>query len=402
MRSSLLVAFALALVAGAASLRSAEPRWYRGCTHVHTLWSDADGAPELVTDWYRQHGYQFLVLSDHNVMQTGETWFAIDAADDPRLTSAHVAELRARFGDDAVSVREREGQQEMRLWTLDQLRARFEKPQEFLLIPGEEISDGPPTRPVHVNGLNLAESIPPQGGASAREMAERDLAAIVAQGERLQRPVLGHLNHPNFRWALTPDDVAELRSERFFEVYNGHPGTNGHGDATHPGNEELWDRANARRVYELDLPLLYALATDDAHDHHVDGPTKSNRGRGWIQVRAGELSAGALIEAMRAGEFYASSGVELADVHFDGKTLTVDIAQEPGVSYQTRFIGCELLDGAVQSGVLFLETDADPARYPLSGREGYVRATVTSSRAQPNPAAVGDAERAWTQPVRGE
>jgi len=401
MRAGLVLVFALALTAGAWSLR-AEPRWYRGCTHVHTLWSDADGAPELVTDWYREHDYQFLVLSDHNVLQTGERWFPLDSPADPRLTSAHVAELRARFGDGAVTVREREGAQEMRLWTLDELRARFEKAAEFLLLPGEEISDGPPTRPVHVNGLNLAESIPPQGGANAREMAERDLAAIVAQGERLKRPVLGHLNHPNFRWALTSDDVAELKSERFFEVYNGHPGTNVHGDATRPGNEELWDLANARRRYELELPLLFALATDDAHDHHADGPTKSNRGRGWIQVRARDLSAGALIEAMRAGEFYASTGVELADVRFDGETLTVDVAAEPGVSYRTRFIGAEQRDGEVRAGVVFLESEADPASYTLTGREGYVRATVVSSRAQANPAAAGDAERAWTQPVRGE
>ncbi len=401
MRAGLVLVFALLLAAGAASPRGTQARWYKGCTHVHTLWSDADGAPELVTGWYREHAYQFLVLSDHNVMQAGESWFAIDDPADGRLTSARVDELRARFGAEQVEVREHDGRREMRLLTLDELRARFEKPEEFLLIPGEEISDGPPTRPVHVNGLNLAEVIPPQGGASAREMAERDLAAIVAQGERLQRPVLGHLNHPNFRWALTSDDVAELRSERFLEVYNGHPGTNGHGDATHPGNEELWDRANARRLYELDLPLLYALATDDAHDHHSEGPTSSNCGRGWVAVRARELSAGALIEALRAGEFYASTGVALDDVRFDGKTLTIDIAREAGVSYQTRFIGAELRDGEVHGGVLFLETDADPASYTFGGHEGYVRATVTASRPQPNPATDGDHERAWTQPVRG-
>jgi hypothetical protein len=398
---------ALLLAAGAWSLRApgGEPRWFKGCTHVHTLWSDADGAPEEVASWYREHGYQFVVLSDHNVLQTGEKWFPIDTGDsrtgDSRLTGARVEALRARFGAESVTVREREGRREMRLLTHDELRARFERDGEFLMMPGEEISDGLAGAPVHVNGLNLAEPIPPQGGASVAEMAERNLAAIVAQGERLGRPVLGHLNHPNFRWVLGADDIAALKSERFFEVYNGHPATNVNGDAQRPGNEALWDRANTRRRAELDLPLLYALATDDAHDHHLEGPTKSNCGRGWIQVRARELSPAALIEAMRAGEFYASTGVELEDVRFDGRALTVDVAREDGLSYLTRFVGAARTDGE-PGGVVLLETEADPAVYTLQGGEGYVRATVVSSRPQRNPAAPGDMERAWTQPVRAE
>lgn len=394
---------ALLLAAGAWSLRApgGEARWYKGCTHVHTLWSDADGAPEEVASWYREHGYQFLVLSDHNLLQTGEKWFPIDHPTDTRLSGARVAELRARFGTENVAVRTRDGQQEMRLLTLDELQARFARDGEFLLIPGEEISDGSMGAPVHVNGLNLAEPIPPQGGASVAEVAERNLAAIVAQGERLSRPVLGHLNHPNFRWALGVDDIAALRSERFFEVYNGHPATNGNGDAQRPGSEALWDRANTRRRGALDLPLLFALATDDAHDHHQEGPALSNCGRGWIQVRARELSPSALIEALRAGEFYASTGVELADVRFDGRTLTVDVAREEGVRYVTRFVGAARSDGGPDGHVL-LETEADPAVYRLRGDEGYVRATVASSRPQPNPVAAGDVQRAWTQPVRAE
>ncbi len=41
--------------------------WYRGNTHSHTSESDGDSPPEQVTRWYRDHDYNFLVLSDHNV-----------------------------------------------------------------------------------------------------------------------------------------------------------------------------------------------------------------------------------------------------------------------------------------------------------------------------------------------
>ena len=52
--------------------------WWKGNTHTHTWWSDGDSPPESVAAWYRDRGYQFLVLSDHNRMQEGELWYPVD------------------------------------------------------------------------------------------------------------------------------------------------------------------------------------------------------------------------------------------------------------------------------------------------------------------------------------
>ena len=51
-----------------ASQEQTTARWYKGNTHTHTTESDGDSTPDVVTRWYREHGYQFLVLSDHNVL----------------------------------------------------------------------------------------------------------------------------------------------------------------------------------------------------------------------------------------------------------------------------------------------------------------------------------------------
>jgi len=48
--------------------------------------------------------------------------------------------------------------------------------------------------------------------------------------------------------------------------------------------------------------------------YHGDGPTYANPGRGWIVVRAPELTPAALISAIGDGDFYASTGVVLDDV----------------------------------------------------------------------------------------
>src|SRR4051812_28125014 len=56
-----------------AQKRSAQ-RWFKGNLHTHSLWSDGDGYPEMIVDWYQARGYNFLALSDHNIFAQGEKW----------------------------------------------------------------------------------------------------------------------------------------------------------------------------------------------------------------------------------------------------------------------------------------------------------------------------------------
>ena len=51
-------------------------RWWKGNLHTHSFWSDGDDYPEMIVGWYKEHGYEFLALSDHNRMQVGEKWIA--------------------------------------------------------------------------------------------------------------------------------------------------------------------------------------------------------------------------------------------------------------------------------------------------------------------------------------
>ena len=40
--------------------------WLKGNLHTHTTNSDGDESPEHVAEWYHEHGYDWLCLSDHN------------------------------------------------------------------------------------------------------------------------------------------------------------------------------------------------------------------------------------------------------------------------------------------------------------------------------------------------
>lgn len=405
---AILFAFFVLIAVAACSKGATEPSapFWRGNTHTHTLWSDGDGAPELVADAYRAAGYDFLVLSDHNVLSHGERWFPISTDERSRLTPTRVAELRRRFGAENVVVRPTDSGQEMRLRTLVELRESFEEAGEFLFIQGEEVTASFKDaagrgHPVHVNAVNLARLVKPLDGASVRAVMNANVDAIVADGASSGRPVLAHINHPNFGWAMTWEDVAHVVNDRFFEIYNGHRGVNNHGvrdDARRLGTEEIWDRALVLRLTELNLGLLYGVATDDAHHYH--GTVTAQMERGWVMVRSQNLDADSIVEAMQLGDFYASNGVALDDVKRDGDTLTVDIRTEPGVTYRTRFIGTRRTgDGIGAIGEVLAETDEDPARYRMTGDELYVRAVCVSSRKHPNPFAGGDLESAWVQPV---
>lgn len=253
--------------------------WYKGNTHAHTLESDGDSPPEFVASWYKDHGYDFLVLSDHNVL--------VDPA-----TLAHLVD------------------------------------SAFLLIPGEEVTSSFEDHAVHVNGLNLPRLVEPRTGQDVVSTIQANVDAI--------REVDGvpHINHPNFAWSFGADELRQVEGDRLLEIFNGHPLVHNVGGGGSPGLEQVWDAllTSGKRVY--------GIAVDDAHHFQGEfGAGRANPGRGWVSVRAPGLDALALMMSLEQGRFYASTGVELENVIVDPTSLEVHIAEQDGFRYTTTFIG---------------------------------------------------------------
>ena len=51
-----------------------DQNWKKGNLHTHSLWSDGDDFPEMIIQWYKDHDYQFIALSDHNIIADSEFW----------------------------------------------------------------------------------------------------------------------------------------------------------------------------------------------------------------------------------------------------------------------------------------------------------------------------------------
>ena len=387
--------------------------WWKGNTHTHTLWSDGDEFPEIVAAWYKANGYHFLSITDHNTLASEERWWRVPASGRGRET---YDAYRAQFGG-WVQERRSADTTWVRLRTPAEYRPRLEEASRFLLVDGEEITQYLGGRGAHMTAVNLAEPVPEQSGETLLEMFRRDMALLRAQEARTGRDIVAVLNHPNFIWSQTAEDLLDLPDLRFFEVYNGHPLVNTLGDSLHAGTERIWDIVLTGRARRGDS-LLYAVATDDSHDYHRFAPTERNSGRGWVMVRAPRLDANALMSAMKRGEFYASTGVVLDDVRREGARLSLAIRGEPGVEYTTQFIGTrrafDTVSVAIHDstgrpltrrysrdvGAVLAEVRGLSPSYMMRGDELYVRARVASSKAKANPSYAAEVETAWTQPVR--
>lgn len=374
---------------------SVQKEWYKGNLHTHSYWSDGDNYPEMIMDWYKTQGYDFVALSDHNILQSGEKWKLIPKS--PMHEQAFENYLN-KYGRDWVeSKTDSVGRLNVRLKTLEEYRSLFEEKEKFLIIPSEEISAQFEKKPIHMNVTNIQEYIEPATGNSVSEVMQRNLDQVKAQRETTGHPMFLHINHPNFIWAITPEDMMALEGERFFEVYNGHPMVNNYGDELRPSMEVLWDLVQVSYL-QSGKPLMYGLAVDDAHNYHIFGEEESNPGRGWVEVLAKSLNPEDLIDAMESGDFYSSTGVILNSVKFNGKRLQVSVKPEEGVTYTIRFFGTKKSNPEAP-GILLQETKGIEASYALEEDDMYVRAKVVSSKSKENPFRPGDMEEAWIQPV---
>jgi hypothetical protein len=330
MKNNMLLAALLCLgsqagMVSAADAQTAPQRWYKGNTHAHSSNSrGGDTAPDALARWYREHGYQFVFITDH----------------DEYLTD--VAPINALLG--------------RRDW--------------FLVLPGQENGqrinrkDGSRGE-VHINALFSNEVIISTRGGTT---IEGTIAPVLAQG------AIAQVNHPNYLWSMTPADFDNVPDGTLLEVWNGGGGINnlggddGKGDVR-PSAEGYWDYLLSRGK------IIWATGADDSHvfkGEAATDPDDFGPGRAWIMVRAPELTPAALKTAIQKGDFYASTGVTLTDIVVDANGVEVTIAPtKANPRYLTRFIG---QDGKVLSEVAGLKPS-----YRFTGSETYVRASIIDS-----------------------
>jgi hypothetical protein len=185
-----------------------------------------------------------------------------------------------------------------------------------------------------------------------------------------------HINHPNFMWAMTADELREVQRYRLFEVFNGHPLVNQQGGGGVPGLEEVWDRLLSSGK------LVYGIAVDDAHTFKQPGNANvAGPGRGWVMVQSARLEPRAMRRSARGWRVstrrlaWSSSEVEV-----DPARVHVAVRRCP-----RRSIASSSSAGwAPAAGI-----DRTHRHLHVTGSEGYVRVALLESNGRV----------AWVQPV---
>jgi hypothetical protein len=282
----------------------------RGNIHTHTTRSDGHQSPREVATWYREHGYQFLAITDHDVL--------VDPAD--------VADVEG---------------------------------PGFVLIPGEEISSTAIEKPVHIQAVCIDHLIASGHFETPLAALTAALAAVRAQNG------FGVVNHPNFGWAFGVADLAPLPGSYALEIWSGHPSVHSAGDATRPSHEAIWDEllTRGRRVT--------AVAVDDVHTLvPTDGGADALPGQAWIQT-FGLLGREPVCDALRNGRLYASSGVAFRRIRIEPGRFTVWV-DDPNDTVAFIASASQIL--ATVTGDAFVhDDDGFAASYVLRGGEAYVR-----------------------------
>ncbi len=280
MRLKLTAILLIGLLAIVAVAAQAAEIWVKGQLHCHTNASDANVPPQEAMDWYKDHGFNFVILTDHRKV-TDVTPLDKDPND------------------------------------------------AFILIHGEELDLPGKGRPIHGNALGLTKTVPvpPRLLTPAKSVANlvdyiRETGAI---------PMV---NHPNWYFALTHRELLQIEGPYLLEIANmGGPTCYNEGSTVYLQVEQTWD------ILLSEGRTVYGTATDDVHDYKNFKPGNANPGLGWVVCRVPELTTAAVLDALANGRFYSSTGVELSSYSFDGKTMKISVAPKEGQTFTIRFVG---------------------------------------------------------------
>ena len=212
---------------------------------------------------------------------------------------------------------------------------------DFLIINGEEV-----TGSTHITAIGLKEQIP---WTSSQNVID----SINAQGAL---PVINHPRRTNTLW--TASQLLNTSGVSLIEIFNASNERRGYHD-----DHSLWDEVLTSGK------MLYGVASDDTH-------LAREIGQAWIMVLSPSLDKDHIIDAIRKGNFYASTGILIDDMHYSNGSVYVKSRNGSAV----KFIG--------KNGLLLTSFTGCEGRYAFKGDEKYIRVEAEGA----------SGKKAWTQP----
>ena len=313
-------------------------RQLKGNIHMHTTRSDGKLPPAEIAGLYYDAGYDFLMISDHEIY-----WNSTELDREDFLV----------LGGTETAIQ----MNDTHRWILDYKRAALgndrteHKHMHYCCIKDESIPDV---------GQYFAhdEKVP--------RMLDRGIDSWNAQVNMMrERGNLVVINHPH--WSrLDADLLLASQNITAFEVWNS-------GDVVHCGgrwDEDIWDYCLRRGK------KLLAVAADDVHAATTDFAA------GFTVVQTEEFTKAAICEGFKKGEFYASCGPLVKSMVIEDGVLKLDCTPARHI----QIVGYD------RDGFDFRNVDKsliDHVEWKIDTTMRYFRVVIIDA----------EGNRAWCQPV---
>ena len=238
------------------TLFSDEGNWYKGNLHTHSTISDGHLPVAETKEQYVKKGYSFIAITDHNIYFNS-----------------------SEYNED-----------------------------NFIIIPGIETNVTKPNwNGQHMVGIydpkekedtfehgKVLETLAWSGDFNDLDVLQEQIEILRKGGNQCIYP------HPKYGRIL-PETMLKLNGYFAMEIWN---------------NESVYDSGCGEALYHWDHLLrnnkkVWGIASDDKHqsdDRYIGG---------YVVVKAKELTVSAILQSLKAGNFYSSAGPEIYDFYVE-------------------------------------------------------------------------------------
>lgn len=258
-----------------------EGNLYKVNLHVHSTLSDGRFTPQELKEFYMTQGYHAVAFTDHRKCiphndLTDENFLALTGMELDFSLNDKYGNLFKAVHLNAIS---------------------YDPEKEIVAKDGEQASE-----------------LIKQGRPMEFPLINQTVAELKKEGFYVI------LNHPV--WSnMSSDDVAQVQGFDAMEVFN---------SIAVMFNNYSDDSA----VYQYFLRAggkAAPIAADDCHRNFPDGTPSTEYAQAFVMVKAKELTYRAIMDAIKAGNFYASTGPMFENLWLEGDILHIECSPVSGV-----------------------------------------------------------------------
>ena len=308
--------------------------FYKGNMHCHSTLSDGKMTPEELKEFYKARGYSFLAITDHDHINDNSY---LNDADFITITSGEFA--IKEFPEQSTLVN-----QKMKCAHFN----FYAKDPHNTAVPWWS-----PVYDKYSKGERREKIMKEYDRGYQRRYSAEGVNELVSMANAAGYFV--SYNHP--RWSL--ENYKQYSGYEGFwavEIYN---------NACQMGGIYEYD-INVHDDFLRDGKKIFVTNGDDSHGEKTCGAA-------FVCVNAEALTYENIIDALLAGNFYASTGPKIEELYFEDGKLYVKCSEAAMISFST--------EGRRHGAVLAKEGEAvTEAAFELREDDGYVRVCVTDAK----------------------